>query len=489
MTLFDRLRDAATNPAHLEKFIAHNTEEILDWFNLEPHSFLKEHKRDIKNFIQQKWNVIRHVNVGDNNNLAFLTLLLDVTERLGDLSNFVRLYDLLRRTNFSIGSRLQAASLYMIRVQQDEDYINRYDAIYKLLKKAYIDEEDTVDRLIATMINYYSQVVHNFGGSMPATSRALKHKIEQTIKNDEFSFLNHSLMFEVLETDLSDHQIAYSHIHLQLDTFLNRATHHPAAKIGVLKETDTFYSEELINVDVEFGAIRAISVRRHQENPNRDIDRANLLSGTKIVDDENQLFAYMYSLGPMHHEKLVSAFPLVPLNGIGQPVGIVDWGCGQGAGSMALLNHILQGDLNLNIESITLIEPSELALKRASLHTDKFDDTTRLLTINKLLGNLTTDDFNAREEVTIHLFSNILDIEAISLKSLTDLIKATFQGTNYFICVGPYQNDMKRVRFDTFMNSFAQNNLHLLGRANNRAYEWIGTKQWTRVLRVFVAEL
>jgi hypothetical protein len=368
------------------------------------------------------------------------------------------------------------------------DYISRFSSIYSLLEKAY-QEEDSVERVLTTVVNYFSLVVNNFGEFNRNIVNQLKNKIEQVIKEDEYSFLNHPLIFQMLEVDLADHKIAYSQIHLMLDEYLDREIHHPEAETGLIKETDTEYASELNAEPSEFLPIRHISVRKHLANPQKNEAYNALLHGLKIVDDESLLHAYMHAFGKMHAEKLSSSFSFIPFGDLDTPIGVIDWGCGQGTGSMVLLDHILHQDLQLDIQSITLIEPSLIALRRASLHTDKYNKTTRLTTLNKLLNDLQPNDFIIKEKTFVHIFSNILDIDAVSLKALTDLIKETFKGVNYFICVGPYQNDPKRGRFDSFMNSFRDYEFIKLAEKNDRAYQWIGDKQWTRLLRVFKAKI
>ncbi|MBB2146832.1 hypothetical protein GM921_15115 [Pedobacter sp. LMG 31464] len=489
MTLLDRLSDAATNAVNLEKFALNNSQEIHDWFNLEPHSFIRENQEIIRQFVLGKWQVIRKLDPNKRSNLSLFAILLDVCERIGDLGCFLRLYSLLSQTPFDLGSRLKASALFMVNVSTAEDYLDRVQPIYELLKFAYEEEEERQDRVLGTFINYFAQVVINFGQFNPGIAKSIIEKIKTIIKEDEFSFLNHPLIFSVIETDLTDYEIAYSHINLLLDTYLNRAIHSPQTEYGLLKEADSAYSISLAEVNKEFDAIRAISVAKHLSNPNKEQAFRSLINGTKIIDDESLLYAYMHALGPMHSAKLTSAFPFLDFSTFKESVGIVDWGCGQGTGSMVLLDHILSKGIPLNIESITLVEPSTLALKRASLHADKYIDTTRLVTINKLINDIVVDDFNPKEGIYIHLFSNILDIEQISLKFLTDLIKQVFKGVNYFICLGPYQNDIKRDRLDAFMLAFVDNHLEQLAIENNRAYEWLAEKKWTRVMRVFKAKI
>ena len=74
----------------------------------------------------------------------------------------------------------------------------------------------------------------------------------------------------------------------------------------------------------------------------------------------------------MHQAKLQQAYHSIFSNNhlplIGQPIEIIDYGCGQGIGTICLVDYIKeQTNRNCNVVKIKLIEPSVLALKRAVL--------------------------------------------------------------------------------------------------------------------------
>jgi len=199
------------------------------------------------------------------------------------------------------------------------------------------------------------------------------------------------------------------------------------------------------------------------------------------------LFSYLNSYGPMHHKKLVTSFKHLPEHIFNKNPHCIDWGCGQGMASMTLLEYLNDNDISQSISQITLIEPSQIALKRASLHVSKFTNNTKIInTINKDLDSLVANDFIKENKTRIHLFSNVLDMDVFSLSKLIELIKTNFPGDNYFLCVSPYITDLKTARIDSFVNAFSGNEgFEKIEKQNNKAYSWIRDKDWTRVLRVF----
>ena len=157
--------------------------------------------------------------------------------------------------------------------------------------------------------------------------------------------------------------------------------------------------------------------------------------------------------------------------------------------SMAYFDFLNQMGTEQVIKNLTLIEPSEIALKRASLHIRNFSPGTDIHTINKDLDALANEDFIKNKTNThIHLFSNILDIDEFSLTALLQLVESNFPGENYFICVSPYINDTRTSRLDAFVKFFSKKkDFANINTIDNRTGQWKGN--WTRVVRVFKASL
>ena len=141
---------------------------------------------------------------------------------------------------------------------------------------------------------------------------------------------------------------------------------------------------------------------------------------------------------------------------INKHIEIFDWACGQGLASIVLLEYLRTQNITLSIDKIILIEPSEIALKRASLHVRHFDKQCGIKTVLKDIGSVQHTDIQSNPStIKIHLFSNILDVDGFSMQHLISLIAQTQKGNNYFVCVSPYITDAKTARIDEFVQHFA----------------------------------
>lgn len=486
MIVLEDLQNASDNVTSLQNYLSDNFEQVYDFFTHQKHADLLASRDKLNRYIQLNRSVILQLNITDKTNLAFISLLLDISEELGLLAPFQFLFDHLIGKNYNIGERLKAASLYLIGVKTVDDYLSRYEAIYNHLKLSSETEEDNTDKVLMTMVNYYAQVMHDFGQFSTEKVFELKTKIETSLS--EFSFLHSKIIEDVLKVDFSDFSGAYANIHALLDSFLGRDVVKPAYKKDFLLETGTEYCELIAGVEPQFKAVRQISVNKYQLIKSDAIFNS-LGRGVAILTDESQLYAYMNSYGNMHYEKLIEAFKTLPKSFFEKETDIIDWGCGQAMASMTYFDFLGQIEAKQAIKKLTLIEPSEIALKRASLHIRSFSPATEIHTINKDLDTLANADFlKSKTHTHIHLFSNILDIDEFSLTALLKLVESNFPGENYFICVSPYINDTRTSRLDAFVRFFSKKKdfvkIHSI---DNRLGQWKDT--WTRVVRVFKVDL
>lgn len=91
---------------------------------------------------------------------------------------------------------------------------------------------------------------------------------------------------------------------------------------------------------------------------------------------------------------------------------VFDYGCGQGLATLALLQHLYNRVVELNIY---LIEPSELALNAAEQYVTAFAETMQghitLETLQCELDEVSFEDFVLPQGFSaVHLFSNVLDM-------------------------------------------------------------------------------
>ncbi len=487
MISLQELQNQTTNVALLESYLAENFEKVYDFFELQKHSDLLKSKEELRRYVALNWQVLNQLGKSNTTNLSYLALLLDVCERLGLRAQFKLLYDFLSNSDFNIGSRLRASALYILNVTEVNDYLNRYDEINFLLQTSYETEEDNQDKVLSTAINYYAQVLIDFGQFNLASVEQLKSQFETTISANSFSFLKHGLIESVLGIETAEYETAYNQIHFLLDSFLGRDIVKPQYNPNFLIENEGDYAKAIEKAQLNFNAIKKVSVDRYAHIKNDSIFHS-LRRGVEVLREESQLFAYMYSFGNMHYQKLTTSFDYLPENAFNSKINIVDWACGQAMATMTFLDYIDKKNIQHNINQITLIEPSEIALKRGALHIRKYLPNVNLATINKDLDSLTDTDFHNNNATYLHFFSNILDIDLFSLTALIQRLENNFKGTNYFVCVSPYINDIKTNRLDTFMKSFSdKENFEKFISLSNKTGEW--TNGWTRVVRVFKADI
>ena len=138
------------------------------------------------------------------------------------------------------------------------------------------------------------------------------------------------------------------------------------------------------------------------------------------------LWCYLLAFGNKHQAKIHAALSKIRelAEIVGSDYSIIDWGCGQGLATVCMFDYLNKEHIANSIKKIILIEPSELALKNAVLHTSIYG-VGEIESVNKYLDDVTVEDIKTDTPVTIHLFSNILDVEGFSLKQLAQTIGAS----------------------------------------------------------------
>lgn len=190
--------------------------------------------------------------------------------------------------------------------------------------------------------------------------------------------------------------------------------------------------------------------------------------GKAVLETEEQCCAYMAAYGPMHNHKLMRALDEkeFPYSAVSNGVEIYDWGCGQGIGTIAVIEKLRQHNLLGKLHKVILEEPSDVARKRAVLHVQKalenydvnIEEISRYLPSDKddnTEGILTID---VKQSCAIHIFSNILDIEAVSLKGVSKMITSSGQ-EHIVLCIGPA--NLNESRINAFCNYFKENHVHV----------------------------
>lgn len=197
------------------------------------------------------------------------------------------------------------------------------------------------------------------------------------------------------------------------------------------------------------------------EVPRRDWSRAwaVLEHGRTILEDEDRLNKYLIAYGLMHRAKLLhmlNAMRSAFHNPSGR-VSIVDWGCGQGLASAVFIDWLRENLPGKRVVSIRLVEVSNSArsravqiLKRYSEVYDNIDADVKEVRwipgVPIAMGEL---ELPIGVPV-VHLYSNILDVEAVDRQMLADLFEQSRQMAGVLaLCVSPQCSGAEHI-FDFF---------------------------------------
>lgn len=172
------------------------------------------------------------------------------------------------------------------------------------------------------------------------------------------------------------------------------------------------------------------------DNPKRKLG-----GGRNILEDTEELNQYLYTYSLMAQKQWDEAFKLRVLP---KEATIIDYGCGQG---LSLLNFVEQwsdaGSFDEKwkdrVKEVKLIEPSDVALKRAKAVAKLKFPLSVVTAVNKKLEELDDDELTFEPNKTyIHVFSQVLDIPMSRKFSIIELFEkiTSIIGTHYILIVG-----------------------------------------------------
>lgn len=228
------------------------------------------------------------------------------------------------------------------------------------------------------------------------------------------------------------------------------------------------YKDEISDLrEVSFNSIRSIAknyiMSLSDEERNELYESLN--HGVDLLDSDAQMKCYLFSFGRMHQAKVYRALSCIsPSTYASGDFDIVDWGCGQGLATVCFFDYLRERRITNRVHKVTLIEPSDAARERAAIHVGAYvGSNVTVSCIGSYLDDVKPEDIAGDSPVTIHFFSNILDIGSIDLKSLAEKVGSNVQGQHYFFCISPMNSGNRRIdRFyeyfnapETFMNETA----------------------------------
>lgn len=204
-----------------------------------------------------------------------------------------------------------------------------------------------------------------------------------------------------------------------------------------------------------------------------------LSHGTACLSNDAQLCCYMAAYGEMHKGKMQEILGKFPYKNIDDNLEIIDWGAGQGLGTVCVVEALRMFGLESKLQKVTLIEPSKAALDRAKLHVQcAVKEDVYIETLNYFLPKAPDNELTGihiEEPICIHVFSNILDIPSVDLKELAFLVSSSGY-RHYFLCVGPmnFGND----RIDGFRRYFAVDSSAVFSNVHEAKYKQNSMGHW-----------
>jgi len=487
MIILNNLKNNSSTKEQLETFITDNFQDIYDFFHNKTQIDLHQQKKEIKAYLQQSQRVITALNCSNKINGDFIVLMIEICEKLHLLMEFKLLYNYLSTSLYSIDKRLDATYHYAT-IKKFVDYHDIYPIVLKLLQNAYDNEEDSKEILTATFVNFYSSIIYHFGERNSENITLLTIRILTTYQQNKYTFLDDELIDKIFAITIADNfKKSYDEINSILNNYL-QVNNIIISANNLITIENSNYSNILMNItNITFDDIKQVSKDYVENNigDNEQKVHCSLQRGTKILEEEHELHQYIKSFGAMHKAKLYSSFDAVIQQLNNQTINIIDWGCGQALATSLLINYIKERNIEIEISDTILIEPSQIALSRGLLHVNVLsDDEVNIKTINKDIDSLSEKDLKFfNENITLHLFSNILDVELFRLdRGFLNKIASSQNGINYFICVSPNINDKRNARLDMFFRYFDENfETDLL---SSRANDIQNYKRYEKVFKV-----
>ena len=249
--------------------------------------------------------------------------------------------------------------------------------------------------------------------------------------------------------------------------------------VNIDKDESLYYDQINQLKDCQFSNIRNVATnvrsrfsKKQQDEWAKEIDR-----GKGLIENHYQSCEYLFRYGLMHQEKLLNSFNELKDGYLEKEIEVIDWGCGQGIGSMCFYDYLKLKNLHLNIKKFTLIEPSEYILNRAENHLKCIvNKSIEIVKLPCYFDKIIKSDLKQLpQRNVIHIFSNIIDIEKVNLDVVSRLIKSLGESENFIICTSPNWNEKVQIRFDYFLNSFKEKS-KLIYRQKNTERVYAGSK-------------
>ncbi|WP_026451341.1 hypothetical protein [Aequorivita capsosiphonis] len=476
MAFLDDYKSALLSETLLEIFIDERLDELYDYYSLSNYEAIIEDKLFFRNL--PTYPKISELDFLQTKNEAFLNLLLATAVRLNEPFSFGYFLDILERKNLEKSKIIEASTIFM-NCRNATELIDGYIPLLDLLEESFLTQSDGQKEPLTVLLNYYATAVVHFAEFNGIRLYEIRQLLLESYENKSKTFLQDTILKDALGLSIKFEDNPYNELQELIDIYLERNLITVPFVPGYLIESGTAYADLIAANTYNMGEIWELNRELYNNLLYTDSIFKSLGRGTAVLTTEDQLITYMSQLGKMHFAKLKDAFDGLP-NDL-ENIHLFDWGCGQAPASKMFIDRFSSD----NIKSVTLIEPSQAALKRASLHVSK--DTKVIRTINKDFDSLIDEDIvltkNA-EDITIHIFSNVIDMDYFQLHNLIGLLRRNSSGLTYYILVSPLISTTQTQRLETFLEEVSNEvNNELLLSDNKKSGTWY--RGWSKVIRVF----
>ena len=435
MDIIDSIKSASDSPEALTHLLNDKSVELFRYFNA-THGYVAKDREFWYELVQKHKNVLRDLDYDNQFVRALIINLLDLACRFSSRASVITLADIVNDKKLLIGKRLEAETkLFYPSVSHPSDLIDRFENICSLLQTASEEEEADDRNVKAALLTYFDYILQN-------TQPVYHKQFIERVNNNLNSFPVLGLIVDEVNEAKPDH----NHLRALIDRSLQRDDAPIVATVfgPNLIETATDYANRLAGIPDNFNSIRELAKAMTPGG------RTLRQRGVEIITDPDDLLVYMHNYGNMHFAKVSSALEL-PFPAIDNDIDIIDWGCGQAIATMAFIEKFGPD----RIKMIVLIEPSELALKRAALHCKKLAPQANIITICKSFDQIDASALPQRtSEVAVNLFSNVLDMGFFSHAHLFGLIESAPATLNFFVCASPAIDENAVARLEAFRTHF-----------------------------------
>ncbi|MDR1747087.1 MAG: leucine-rich repeat protein [Tannerella sp.] len=209
-----------------------------------------------------------------------------------------------------------------------------------------------------------------------------------------------------------------------------------------------------------------------------------------LLQTEPSMAAYLYFYGNIHEARFKRAFSYLSSELFNQESEWIDYDCGEGISEMVYHDFLQSRNLHPLVRRFTLVNSSEICLKRAELHVRRFFPDAEIRPVCKSVNELLPEDVATDNRLPkLHLLTGTLHPEIFSSARLSKILEENKNGWNQYVCVSPFYGESSRAiaRLDNFVETMNVDPSLCISE-NLRAARLEPDKPWTCSLRVFIKD-